>query len=317
MGKLRVALEWFLNADHAPLLVGLEKGWFAAAGLELELVEPAEHFDAFEGMRSGAIDIAITEPIHLSQDVAKGESMVGFARFLHTRGGVLYLKGCGIERPADLVGKRVQYPGAPGPGGRAIVGTMIEADGGPVHSEAGQSIVPVNNGFFHTEALVSGKADAATLAFANFELVEAELLRLDAGLFLLQDFGVPDFCQLIFIALPEAVKARAEELRNFLRVLQRGIAFATANPAEAKRIFLQRSAPSEKDLNLSSLTFDATLACFRTEMRLEAVYFEALGEWLVRTGQTDKLPPVESYWTNALVPEAELLDGEAPAAAAE
>jgi len=113
--KIRLALEWFLNPDHVPFLVALENGWFEEVGIDLELIEPKEHFDAFAAMGKGEVDIAITEPIHLMQDVAKGESLVGFARFLHTNGGVMYLDRSGIQRPRDMAGKRVQYPGAPGP----------------------------------------------------------------------------------------------------------------------------------------------------------------------------------------------------------
>ena len=28
MDKLTVGLEWFLNPDHMPLILGIEKGWF-------------------------------------------------------------------------------------------------------------------------------------------------------------------------------------------------------------------------------------------------------------------------------------------------
>jgi hypothetical protein len=62
--------------------------------------------------------------------------MIGFGRFLHTSGGVLYLRTAGIERPADLRGKRVQYPGAPGPGGKAIVATMVAGEARAVRSLA-------------------------------------------------------------------------------------------------------------------------------------------------------------------------------------
>jgi ABC-type nitrate/sulfonate/bicarbonate transport system substrate-binding protein len=34
--KLQLALEWFLNPDHLPLIAGIELGWFAQAGLELQ-----------------------------------------------------------------------------------------------------------------------------------------------------------------------------------------------------------------------------------------------------------------------------------------
>jgi ABC-type nitrate/sulfonate/bicarbonate transport system substrate-binding protein len=166
--------------------------------------------------------------------------------------------------------------------------------------------VPVNNGFHHTDALADGLADAATLAFANFELVDARLRGLDVGLFTLQDWGVPDFCQLIFIALPETVDARAAELRAFLRVVRCGIDFVAAQPAEAKAIFTRRTAPSAAAAELSSATHDATVPCFRADMSLDDEYYERLGDWLVSTGQTHgaALPPVRSYWTNALLTDA-------------
>ena len=43
--KLILLLDWFLNPDHAPLVVAEEKGFFAAAGLEVEMIEPADPND--------------------------------------------------------------------------------------------------------------------------------------------------------------------------------------------------------------------------------------------------------------------------------
>ena len=40
--KLTILLDWFLNPDHAPLVIALQKGYFSAAGLEVELIEPAD-----------------------------------------------------------------------------------------------------------------------------------------------------------------------------------------------------------------------------------------------------------------------------------
>jgi putative hydroxymethylpyrimidine transport system substrate-binding protein len=33
--KLTVILDWFVNPDHAPLVIAREKGFFAAEGLEV------------------------------------------------------------------------------------------------------------------------------------------------------------------------------------------------------------------------------------------------------------------------------------------
>ena len=105
-----------LNPDHMPLIIGIEKGWFKEESLEIEMIEPKEHFDALDEIENGSMDIAITEPIHLVQDRAKEQNVIGFARYLHTNGGIMYNKDKNIARPKDLIGKRLQYPGAPGPG---------------------------------------------------------------------------------------------------------------------------------------------------------------------------------------------------------
>ena len=106
MTNLRVALEWFLNPDHLPFLIAEEKGWFAEAGLDVSLIEPKEHFDAFEAFAANELEIAITEPIHLLQDLSQGQDLRGFARFLHTNGGVMVLEKSGITRPREMAGLR-------------------------------------------------------------------------------------------------------------------------------------------------------------------------------------------------------------------
>lgn len=294
MARLRLALEWFLNPDHVPFLVALERGWFAEAGLEVELVEPVEHFDAFKAMQAGEIDIAVTEPIHLVQDVARGEGLVGFARFLHTNGGVLARTDSGITRPRDMVGKRLQYPGAPGPGGPAIVNTMIAADGG----EPGE-IVPVNNGFLHTDALADDKADMATLVFYNFEVVEARHRGLQTVFFALKDHGVPDFCQLILIAQCGFIADRRADLDAFLAVVRRGID-ATKQEAEACRDIYFRRTQTAPDDPLMSAIYAATVPCFTHDLTMSRAYYDQLGAWLVQTDQCAAIPSFDGVWTNEL-----------------
>ena len=88
--KIRIGLEWFLNPDHLPLVVALRHGLFLDFGLDVELVEPKDHWEAEEEILEGRLDVAVTEPLHLAQDAAKNKPVLGFSRFLHTDGGVLY-----------------------------------------------------------------------------------------------------------------------------------------------------------------------------------------------------------------------------------
>lgn len=120
--KLKLGLEWFKNPDHTPFFIAQEFGWFTAAGLDVELIEPDAHMDAIEAINGGVWDLAITEPLHLIEDRSqgceaakfslpcaslsssllpsplfhfKGHKAVGFCRFLHTNGGVMYWKNKG------------------------------------------------------------------------------------------------------------------------------------------------------------------------------------------------------------------------------
>ena len=109
---IRLGLEWFTNPDHLPLIVAQHHGIFKSFGLDVKLIEPADHWEAEEEILAGRLDVAVTEPLHLAQDAARGKPVLGFTRFLHTDGGVLYDAGKGdIKRPADMCGKTISYPG--------------------------------------------------------------------------------------------------------------------------------------------------------------------------------------------------------------
>ena len=293
MTRLRLGLEWFLNPDHVPFLVARERGWFADAGLDVELIEPEAHLDAVAAIEAGEMDAAITEPLHLVEDRAKGEACVGFARFLHTNGGVM--ARAGIERPRDMAGCRIQYPGAPGPGGPAIVATMVEADGGPAGTEGDYG--RVNHSFYHTDAIDQGLADVATLVFHNFEIVEARHRGLDVRLFALKDWGVPDLCQLILITHPDKLAAERDTFARLVRVLRRGVDAVKQEPDAARELYLRVTGAND---DLTRAIYDATVPCFTHDFSMSTSYYARLEAWMKQRGLIDATPGADVYWTNDL-----------------
>jgi len=302
--KLRLSLEWFLNPDHLPLLVANRTGIFEEVGLEVEIIEPDEHFEPMKKIQSGELDVAVTETIHLVQDRAKGEPVLGFARFLHTDGGVMFLRDSGIERPRDMCqlrdgGRktRVQYPGAPGLGGLAIVKTMAEADGGSCNID--EVLEPVNEGFYHTKALQDGKADVATLIFYNFEMVEANIQGLNASFFSLKHWGVPDFCQLVFVTTPEHFQKNLPAMRSLVMAVRKAIDWIKIHPREAKTIYNAWTKQAEDDV-MNNAILDATLFMFPNDQALTWEYYSNLEAWLLRTGQIQQPVGTQDYWSNAV-----------------
>jgi len=305
---INIGLEWFINPDHLPLIVAKSHGIFQELGLNVNLIEPKDHWEAEEEIMKGVLDVAVTEPLHLAQDAAKDKPVLGFTRFLHTDGGVLYDRSKGdIKRPADMCGKTISYPGSPGPGGPAIVNTMVNADGKSdcdIHSYGKH-----NGGFFHTTALQSGAADVATLIFWNFEIPEARAKGMkDPAFFSLKEWGVPDFCQLVLMTTPVRYKALKPHLRKLVLAMRKATGIIHQQPSLARKYYYEYVKYDDLDgdddttqRSIIDATFDATLPSFPNDNNMSLEYYNHLMTWLVDTDQVDDTAmsiPVSKYWTN-------------------
>lgn len=189
---------------------------------------------------------------------------------------------------------------SPGPGGPAIVNTMVKADG-KLDCDI-NSYGKHNGSFFHTDALQSSKADVATLIFWNFEIPEAKAKGMtNAAFFSLKEWGVPDFCQLVLMTTPEHFKKRKQTLRKLVLAMRRATGIVHQQPDLAREYYykhVKKSEASETDQAVIDATFTATLPAFPNE------YYEHLMKWLVDTDQVDMKKegdvPVSKYWTNEI-----------------
>ena len=70
--KLTLLLDWFVNPDHAPIIVADKRGYFAERGLEVEIIAPADPNDPPKLVAAGQADIAISyQPqLHIQKDQA-------------------------------------------------------------------------------------------------------------------------------------------------------------------------------------------------------------------------------------------------------
>ena len=308
--KIRLGLEWFVNPDHLPLIVAKRHGIFDLFGLDVELVEPADHWEAEEEILAGRLDVAVTEPLHLAQDAAKGKPVLGFSRFLHTDGGVMFDKSkSGIERPRDMCGKTISYPGSPGPGGPAIVNTMVKADG-KMDCDI-QSYGKYNGSFYHTDAIESGKADLATLIFWNFEIPEAKARGMnDVDFFSLKEWGVPDFCQLVLMTTPQRFQELKVAFRQLVLAMRRATGIIHQHPDLARKYYKEFIAEKDENDNevdenqekVMEATMTATLPAFPNDNSMSSDYYDRLMDWLIETEQVEKEAAskvaVSVYWTN-------------------
>lgn len=103
---IKIALEWFLNPDHLPMIAGVVTGKYKEAGIDLEIIEPTEHYDGFDDLQKGNIDIHCNEPLHLFEHYFKGLKSLGC--FFETRGGVM-IRANSVEKLKIIKRLKLQH----------------------------------------------------------------------------------------------------------------------------------------------------------------------------------------------------------------
>ena len=74
--RMSVVLDWFVNPDHGPIIVAQEQGYFSDAGLEVEVIAPADPADPPKMAAAGRADLAISYQPQLHLQVAEGMPLV-------------------------------------------------------------------------------------------------------------------------------------------------------------------------------------------------------------------------------------------------
>ena len=74
--KITIGLDWFINPDHAPLIIAEKRGYFKEMGLEVEMIEPADPNDPPKLVAAGKLDLAISYQPQLHIQIDQGLPVV-------------------------------------------------------------------------------------------------------------------------------------------------------------------------------------------------------------------------------------------------
>ena len=108
--RITLLLDWFINPDHGPIIIAQEKGYFTDAGLEVEVIAPADPSDPPKMVAAGKADLAVSYQPQLHLQVAEGMPLVRVGTLVATPlNCLLVLKDCKIKSIADLKGKKVGF----------------------------------------------------------------------------------------------------------------------------------------------------------------------------------------------------------------
>ena len=215
--KIKLALEWFINPDHLPFIVGLDKGLYKKNNVELEIIEPKGHYDGFKELAKNNIQLATNEPLHLIEKYQNNICSIG--NFFETNGGIIFTKN-GYNNLIN--GKQVKITSpVSNPVTDKIANDIIQRHLKKI-GKKNNSIKIVANDFYHIKHLKAG-FDAAWLCFENFEGVESKLEGLDIKKLYLEDVEIPNFCALDVFASKTIAGNNKNLINDFTSMAQESI----------------------------------------------------------------------------------------------
>lgn len=284
--KISVVLDWFVNPDHGPLFIALEKGFFSRQGLDVSFHVPSNPNDPPKLVAAKNADIAVSyQPQHYLH-VDQGLPLVRIATLVATPLNTLVvLEDSDIKNLAQLNGKTVGY--SIGGFETVILKVMLESQDLSL-----DAVKLVNVNFSLSPSLFSKSTDAVIGAFRNFELNQMDIEGRPGRAFYVEEYGIPSYDELILVTHRDYVKET--KLRKFIDALEEGVQFLVNHPDESWKLFIR----GRKDLDnqLNRLAWRDTLPRFALRPgALDHARYQRFAKFLKKQGLIKKIPQLETY----------------------
>ncbi|EMH4162579.1 ABC transporter substrate-binding protein [Pluralibacter gergoviae] len=283
--KLTLVLDWYINPDHAPIMVAEQIGAFKAQGLDVTLIPPSDPALPPRLVAAGKADLAVSyqQQVHFFAD--QNLPLVRVGTLIDSPLDTIITLDKNIKTPADLKGKTLGYSISGTEG--ATIATMAKFS----HIDPA-SIKLVNVNFQLTSALLAGKVDAVIGGYRNIEALELIQQGKTPVVMNVEDYGVPAYDELVIVANRNEVNA--PKIKKFLAALQQGVDYLRAHPQESWQAFAH--AHPELNTPFNKLAWAKSVPLFAAHpAALNRERYATYERFLYDHGLIKSIKPVESY----------------------
>jgi putative hydroxymethylpyrimidine transport system substrate-binding protein len=277
-------LDWYPNADHVGVYAGIDKGFFARAGLAVTARAPSDASDPIRLVAAGTTDLGIDyEPeVFLAQQ--EHIPVVAVASIApEALASIIASGSSGIHTPADLRGKTIGVDGTQST--TAFVETVLR------HAGVNPAQVTLRNiGFNQVPDLLQHQVDAVAGVFQNIEGVQFEQRGLHPVVFPYDHYGVPSYDELVLVANANRLHSDAayrRQVARFVSALAAATRWAQAHPSAA--IAVMEHHAYRDYLGTIRASVPATLKLLRVGP-LSAAAWTRFGDWMYRSGLLKSRP---------------------------
>ncbi|MEK9844014.1 ABC transporter substrate-binding protein [Thalassospira sp.] len=286
--KLVILLDWFVNPDHAPLIVAKEKGFFAKHDLDVELIEPSDPSAPPRLVAAGQGDVAVSYQPQLHVQAAEGLPLTRIGTLVATPlNSLIVLEDGPIKEIADLKGKKIGYSLAGFED--ALLGTMLGN-----HGVSMDEVELINVNFSLSPSLYSGQVDAIIGGYRNFELNQMEIEGKPGKAFYVEEEGVPPYDELILTVRND--KVDDPRFARMLAALEEGVQYLINHPDDSWKAFIAAYPNLDDELNIKA--WADTLPRFALRpAALDKNRYARFADYMVQQGLIAESPALETYAT--------------------
>jgi NitT/TauT family transport system substrate-binding protein len=259
--KWTFALNWFPLGDHAAYWVALDKGYYAAKGLDVTLENSKGSGDTIAKVDTGRADAGLADVAVVIASKARGTTVrtIGMV-FDKTPLNFFSLKSKPLAKPKDLEGATVGSP--PGDAQRQLFPAFARLTGIDAGKVTWVNIEPAAKIAAVVEKRMDGVSDYTT----GLPLYEKAGGPGNFQMMPWADFGF-DLYSMSIMASEKTMKEKPRQLRDFVEASYRGWRDVMADPAAAMAIFKKRV--PEIDVEVLSANMKLGLELMKTRQYAE------------------------------------------------
>ena len=273
--KITIGLDWFINPDHAPLIIAQKRGFFKEVGLEVEMIEPADPNDPPKLVAAGKLDLAISYQPQLHIQVDQGLPVVRVGTLVSVPlNSLVVLENGPIKSISDLKGKKIGF--SVGGFEEALLSGMLEK-----YNIKMTDVDLININFSLSPSLIAKKVDAVIGAFRNFELNQMDIVNHPGKAFYPEEHGVPSYEELIYIS--NVKKRNNPVFDKFFKAIQKATLTIINDPETTWKDFSTYRKGLDDELNKRA--FKDTLSRFTLRPQAHDLKtYEEFGNFLKEKG---------------------------------
>lgn len=245
--KTTVILDWTPNTNHTGLYVALEKGYYKAEGLDVQIVQPTEGgTSTLIATGQGDFGVSYQEDVTYALTGDEQLPIKAIATVIqHNTSGFAAPKSKNIKSAKDFEGKT--YGGWGSPSEEAVLKAVMKKSGADYKKLKNISVG--NDDFF---AATQKNIDFLWI-FEGWTGIEAKIKGVDLDYIPVKDLDPAlDYYTPVLITSNKIAKENPEKARKFLKATEKGYQDAIKNPEESAKILLKYAPEINEKLAIDS-----------------------------------------------------------------